>query len=218
MLQHCLTSREEAKLQRALDMGADHAIHSATRDVAKRAMALTGGHGVDVVVENVGAVVWSGAMKSLVRGGRLVTCGATSGDQPPADLRRNFIRQVQILGSTLGDLHEFGGLLSLVERSGMRLVIDADYRLEEAHAALDAWRRESSSARWPSPSNGFRARGTPQPGGAFQPRLPRGHAGDRQAGRSRQRRPSGFLTTRVRTAVPCPQIVTACGNFSFGNQ
>lgn len=132
-----VTSRVEAKLQRALGMGADHAIDGTTQDVARQVMALTGGRGVDVVIENVGAAVWSAAMKSLVRGGRLVTCGATSGDQPPADLRRIFIRQLQILGSTLGDLHEFGALLSLVERSGMRPVIDADYPLQEAHAALD---------------------------------------------------------------------------------
>ncbi|MDM0034393.1 zinc-binding dehydrogenase [Variovorax sp. J22P271] len=132
-----VTSRSEAKLQRALQMGADHAIDSPTRDVAKEVMALTGGRGVDVVIENVGAAVWSSAMKSLVRGGRLVTCGATSGDQPPADLRRIFIRQLQILGSTLGDLDEFAALLSLVRRTGLRPVIDAAFPMADAHAALD---------------------------------------------------------------------------------
>jgi NADPH:quinone reductase-like Zn-dependent oxidoreductase len=132
-----VTSRTEDKLRRALAMGADHAIHSATHEVSKEVMALTGGRGVDVVFENVGAEVWSSAMKSLVRGGRLVTCGATSGDQPPADLRRIFIRQLQILGSTLGNLHEFAALLALVERSAMRPVIDAEYPMDQAHAALD---------------------------------------------------------------------------------
>jgi len=90
-----------------------------------------------VVIENVGAAVWSSAMKSLVRGGRLVTCGATSGDQPPADLRRIFIRQLQILGSTLGDLHEFSARLALVQRTALRPVIDAEYPLDQVHAALD---------------------------------------------------------------------------------
>ncbi|HYN65020.1 MAG TPA: zinc-binding dehydrogenase [Candidatus Limnocylindrales bacterium] len=132
-----VTSRESAKLQRALDIGADHAINSRTQDVAKEVMALTGGRGVDVVIENVGAAVWASAMKSLVRGGRLVICGATSGDQPPADLRRIFIRQLQILGSTLGDFHEFGALLALTGRSALRPVIDARYPLDQAHAALD---------------------------------------------------------------------------------
>jgi NADPH:quinone reductase-like Zn-dependent oxidoreductase len=105
--------------------------------VAKEVMALTGGRGVDVVIENVGQAVWSAAMKSLVRGGRLVTCGATSGDQPPADLRRIFIRQLQILGSTHGDYAEFSALLSFVERTGLKPVIDSQYVLQDIHAALD---------------------------------------------------------------------------------
>lgn len=96
----------------------------------------TGGRGVDVVFENVGAAVWSAAMKSLVRGGRLVTCGATTGDQPPADLRRIFIRQLQILGSTLGNLDEFGDLLGFVARTGLKPVIDSEYPLDQVHAAL----------------------------------------------------------------------------------
>ena len=132
-----VTSREDGKLRRALDMGADHAIHSGRQDTSKEVMALTRGRGVDVVIENVGAAVWASAMKSLVRGGRLVTCGATSGDQPPADLRRIFIRQLQILGSTLGDLREFSALLAWVERSGLRPVVDSAYSLDGVHAALD---------------------------------------------------------------------------------
>ena len=100
-------------------------------------MAYTGGRGVDVVIENVGEAVWPMAMKSLVRGGRLVTCGATTGDQPPADLRRIFIRQLQILGSTHGDLSEFRALLSFIEQSGIVPVIDSEYPLDRIHDALD---------------------------------------------------------------------------------
>jgi NADPH:quinone reductase-like Zn-dependent oxidoreductase len=131
-----VTSRDDAKLQRALTMGADHAINGKTGDVAKEVMALTGGRGVDVVFENVGAAVWSSAMKSLARGGRLVTCGATSGDQPPADIKRIFIRQLQIFGSTLGNFDEFRDLLSLTQRTGLRPVIDSDFSLDQTHAAL----------------------------------------------------------------------------------
>ena len=132
-----VTSRDDAKLQRALQMGADHGINSSTQDVAKAVLAFTGGRGVDVVIENVGAAVWSAAMKSLVRGGRLVTCGATSGDQPPADLRRIFIRQLQILGSTLGDTSEFRDLLVFVERHGITPVIDCEFPLDRIHEALN---------------------------------------------------------------------------------
>lgn len=132
-----VTSRDDTKLQRALAMGADHAINGATQDIAKQVMALTDGRGVDVVIENVGQAAWSSALKSLVRGGRIVTCGATSGDQPPADLRRIFVRQLQIFGSTLGDLAEFGQLLALTERSALRPVIHCRHPLSEAHAALE---------------------------------------------------------------------------------
>ena len=132
-----VTSRDPAKLERARALGADHTICSATEDVSKAALAWTQGRGVDVVVENVGEAVWGAAMKSLVRGGRLVTCGATTGDQPPADLRRIFIRQLQILGSTYGDVSEFRDLLTFVDRTGLQPVIDSTYSLAEVHAALD---------------------------------------------------------------------------------
>lgn len=132
-----VTSRDAAKLERARALGADHGINGKTQDVAREVLALTDGRGVDVVFENVGDAVWPSAMKSLVRGGRLVTCGATSGDQPAADLRRIFIRQLQILGSTLGTLGEFRDLLGFVERTGLRPVIDSEYPLDQVHAALD---------------------------------------------------------------------------------
>jgi NADPH:quinone reductase-like Zn-dependent oxidoreductase len=131
-----VTSRDPAKLQRALVLGADAAIDG-RGDVVRQVMAATDGRGVDVVIENVGAAVWSAALKSLVRGGRLVVCGATTGDQPPADIRRIFIRQLQVLGSTMGDLGEFGDLLSLVQRSGLKPVIDSEYALDDVHGALD---------------------------------------------------------------------------------
>ena len=131
-----VTSREDAKLERAHALGADHGINGKTQDVAKQVLALTGGRGVDVVFENVGEAVWPAAMKSLVRGGRLVTCGATSGDQPAADLRRIFIRQLQIFGSTLGTQGEFRDLLGFVERTSMRPIIDSTYPLNEVHSAL----------------------------------------------------------------------------------
>jgi len=132
-----VTSRDDAKLERARALGADHGINGKTQDVAKEAMALTGGRGVDVVFENTGAATWSSAMKSLVRGGRLVTCGATTGDQPGADLRRLFVRQLQIFGSSLGSYGEFHDLLGFVQRTGLRPVIDSEFALDDVHAALN---------------------------------------------------------------------------------
>lgn len=132
-----VTSRDDGKLERALQMGADAAVNGRTEDVAKRVLALTGGRGVDVVLENVGAAVWPAALKSLVRGGRIVTCGATSGDQPGADLRRVFIRQLQIYGSTLGDLRELRDLLAVCERGLLKPQIESRWPLAQLHAALD---------------------------------------------------------------------------------
>jgi NADPH:quinone reductase-like Zn-dependent oxidoreductase len=132
-----VTSRHADKLERARALGADIVIDSSREDVAKAVMSHTAGRGVDVVIENVGAAVWSSALKSLVRGGRIVTCGATSGDQPGADLRRLFIRQLQVMGSTLGSLHEMQELLAFVNRHQLTPVMDRVYDLADVHAALD---------------------------------------------------------------------------------
>jgi NADPH:quinone reductase-like Zn-dependent oxidoreductase len=136
-----VTSRHTHKLERARDMGAELGIHTPTEDVVKSVMASTGKRGVDLVIENVGEAVWGDAMKSLVRGGRLVTCGATSGDQPRADLRRIFIRQLQIFGSTLGNLREFKDLLVFCEQHQIRPVIDRVFPMDQVHEALNAMSR-----------------------------------------------------------------------------
>ena len=132
-----VTSTSRDKLDRALALGADAVIHSREQDVVQEVMHLTGKRGVDVVFENVGAAVWDSALKSAVRGGRIVTCGATTGDQPGADLRRVFIRQLQILGSTLGNLAELQQLTQFCEQHGVRPLIEHTYDLDDIHAALD---------------------------------------------------------------------------------
>ena len=100
-------------------------------------MAASGGRGVHVVFETVGARLWSSTMKSLVRGRRLVACGASTGDQPPADLRHIFIRRLQILGSTLGDFDGLRDLLGFVQRTALRPVIDSEYALGQVYAARE---------------------------------------------------------------------------------
>ncbi len=132
-----VTSREQEKCDQALALGADAAICSSTHDVVKDVMRLTGKRGVDVVFENVGAAAWDAALRSVVRGGRIVTCGATTGDQPGADLRRVFIRQLQIYGSTLGNLAELHDLVRFCAQHALRPVMDRVYPMQEAHAALD---------------------------------------------------------------------------------
>ncbi len=131
-----VTSRHAHKLEQAKAHGADHTIDTSIVHMVDEVMRITSGRGVDVVFENVGAAVWSQAMKCLVRSGRLVTCGATTGDQPPADLRRIFIRQLQILGSTLGNRQEMIDLLSFVSQHRIRPHIDRIYPRDQVHAAL----------------------------------------------------------------------------------
>ena len=92
-------------------------INGQAQDVAKPVMAASGGRGVHVEFETVGARLWSSTMKSLVRGGLLVACGASTGDQQPADLRHIFIRRLQFLSSTLGDFDELRNLLGFVQRT-----------------------------------------------------------------------------------------------------
>lgn len=99
-------------------------------------LVLTGGRGPDVVVENVGAVVWGAALNSLLRGGRLVTRGATSGDQPGADMRRNFVRQLKGFGSTLGTLAKFADPLAFCSRVRLRPVIDSRFPLANVKAVM----------------------------------------------------------------------------------
>jgi len=132
-----VTSRDPEKLARAAALGADAGIDGAREPIARRVAELTGGRGVDVVIENVGEAVWGEALKSLVRGGRIVTCGATSGDAPSADLRRLFIRQLQVFGSTHGNFEELRALLAVCERGLFRPVIDRRFAFDDVHAALD---------------------------------------------------------------------------------
>lgn len=132
-----VTSRHDAKLRRAEALGAAAGINSQTEDVARRVLDLTGGYGAEVVIDSVGGPGWSTSLKMASRGSRIVTCGATAGSQPSADLQRVFIRQLQIFGSTLGSRDEFRQLLDAVTESGLKPVIDRVYPLRDAVAALD---------------------------------------------------------------------------------
>lgn len=132
-----VTSRDDRKLARAVAMGAERGLRT-DDDLATHILDLTGGRGVDVVVENVGQAVWPSAMRAVARGGRIVTCGATTGDRPSADLRRLFVRQITVMGSTLGTHAEFARLLSCCGPGGIMPLIGRRFPLEDIHAALAA--------------------------------------------------------------------------------
>jgi NADPH:quinone reductase-like Zn-dependent oxidoreductase len=132
-----VTSSSDEKLARAQAMGASGAINYRTEKVAKRVLEMTGGEGVDMVIDSSGAASWDDSLRSLRRGGRLVTCGATTGSNPPADLQRIFIRQLEVYGSTGGSVAECHALLALFASGAVRPVIDKRFALEDIGAAFD---------------------------------------------------------------------------------
>ena len=89
-----VTSGSDAKLEQALALGADATVNHATGDVAKGVKEVTGGHGVDVVVEHVGEATWKTSLAVAAPRGRIAVCGATSGPNPPAGLHRIWWKQL----------------------------------------------------------------------------------------------------------------------------
>jgi NADPH:quinone reductase-like Zn-dependent oxidoreductase len=118
-----VTSGSDEKCRRALELGADAAINYATQDVVAEVRTLTGRRGVDVVVDHVGEATWDGSIKSLARGGRLVTCGATTGPKAAIDLRVLFFKGLSLLGSTMGSKGELHQILPLVFAGKLRPVV-----------------------------------------------------------------------------------------------
>lgn len=132
-----VTSSSDDKIARAIALGAEAGINYRTEPVAKRVLELTEGDGVDLVIDSVGQASWSDSLRSLRRGGRLVTCGATTGSNPGADLQRLFIRQLEIYGSTGGSMEEFRRVVDLFGRGGTSPVIDSVFPLDRVHEAFD---------------------------------------------------------------------------------
>jgi NADPH:quinone reductase-like Zn-dependent oxidoreductase len=129
------TAGTEAKMARAAEIGATHVISHASADFSAEVRRLTHGRGVDVVVEHVGQATWDQSVRSLARGGRAVTCGATSGFAAGLDLRHLFARQLSLLGSYMGTKAELLEAASLFFEGRLEPVVDTVYPLA---AAADA--------------------------------------------------------------------------------
>ena len=126
------TSRSESKRRRAAELGAEATFDST--GFSKPVRAATG-DGVDVVFEHVGPATLEESMRSLAMGGRLVTCGSTSGVKAEIMMPRLFFRQADLLGSTMGNAREFEAVLDAMD-AGLRPVVDSVYPLTEVQAAL----------------------------------------------------------------------------------
>lgn len=120
------TSRSAAKREHARAAGAVAAIEPGERSPFR----------VDAVIETVGAATWSHSIKALRPGGVVVVAGATTGDQPGAELTRVFFTELRVLGATMGTREDLEALLRFVVRTGLRPPIDSLHPLADAHAAL----------------------------------------------------------------------------------
>ena len=118
-------SSSDDKLARARELGADECINYAREDWSKAIWEKTGKRGVDVVLENVGAATWKGSIRALAKGGRLVTCGATTGPIGETDIRVVFWKQISIIGSTMSNNAEFHDVMSQLFRGRLRAIVDA---------------------------------------------------------------------------------------------
>ncbi len=137
------TSSSHAKLERARELGADVIFNHAETppDEIARAVRKQTGEGVDVVVDTVGEKTWNASLKALRPGGRLVTCGATSGPEVGLDIRRLFWFQWSILGSTMGSQAEFAEVMTLARAGKLWPVVDSVVPLSQGAEAYERMQR-----------------------------------------------------------------------------
>ncbi|MBM4013774.1 MAG: zinc-binding dehydrogenase [Planctomycetes bacterium] len=119
-----VTARGADKLARARELGAHEMIDYGQKDFGDEVRRITGKRGVDVVVDHVGRDTLDKSLRALARGGRLVTCGGTSGPELATDVRLVFFKNLSILGSTMGSLGELHRIVEHFERGTFRPVVD----------------------------------------------------------------------------------------------
>jgi len=134
------TAGSDEKIEKARKIGADEVIHHRVMNIRNEVRRLTERRGVDVVVEHVGTATWDHSLASLAPGGRLVTCGATTGYDAKIDLRFLFSRQLSVLGSYMGTKSELATVLKLVSAGELKPIVDRVLPLvncSEAHGYLE---------------------------------------------------------------------------------
>ena len=129
------TAGSEAKLEKARALGAYEVIDHHKQDIAEEIRRLTGKRGVDIVIEHVGEATWPKSVKALARGGRLVTCGATTGPNGAIDLRALFARQLTIHGSYMGTKSELLRAARFFFTGQLKPIVDRTFPLADAAAA-----------------------------------------------------------------------------------
>jgi NADPH:quinone reductase-like Zn-dependent oxidoreductase len=129
------TAGSDEKLAKARELGADEVVNYTREDWPREVRRLTGKRGVDVVFEHTGAETWPGSITVLAKGGRLVTCGATSGYAAHTDIRQVFYRHLSLLGSFMGSKAELLRAMKFIERGAIRAIVDRVLPLAEARRA-----------------------------------------------------------------------------------
>ncbi len=130
----CATTSAE-KMDRVRDLGADLVLDRRAPDWAKEAFLATDKEGFDVVLESVGQATWRDSVRALRNGGRLVTCGATTGPVGETDIRLVFWKQLHIIGSTMGTATDLADALALWQAGQVRPFVDSVWSLQDAKAA-----------------------------------------------------------------------------------
>ena len=109
---------------------------------------ITSKRGVDLVVDSVGEKTWLQSLKMVSKGGRIVTCGATTGPNPRTEIRLIFWKQISILGSTMSNVTEFNRVVKLLGQGQLQPVIDSVLPLEQGpRSLLPSSLKENSSER-----------------------------------------------------------------------
>jgi NADPH:quinone reductase-like Zn-dependent oxidoreductase len=135
------TAGNAAKLEKAKQLGAHHLINHKTQKIREEVRRITNKRGVDVVFEHVGTATWDESIASLAVGGRLITCGATTGYDAKIDLRFLFTRQLSLLGSYMGAKSELATVMKLVASGHLKPVMDRTFPLAacaDAHRYLES--------------------------------------------------------------------------------
>ena len=131
------TAGSDEKLERAKRLGADVTINYSREEFAPKVLERTRGRGVDVVFEHVGPATWAGSVRCLARGGRLVTCGATTGPKVELDLRFFYTKELSVLGCYMGSRKELAQVLALMEKGKLKPVVGQTFPLREARKAQE---------------------------------------------------------------------------------
>lgn len=133
-----VTSSSDAKLAHALEFGADQCVNYATNPCVSDAVRdLTGGRGVDVVLDAVGAATWQTNFQAVRRGGRIVHCGITTGAQAQVNISTLYWNHLTVMGSTMGSVEEFRSLLDAVATARLKPVLDSIHPMDRVVEATE---------------------------------------------------------------------------------